>query len=59
MTEAIEWVKNNWVQIGVVILALHTLLKAVADVTATKKDDAIVAKIGAIIGYLFGGKRPS
>lgn len=53
-----DWIKDNWVQIGVIVLALHTFAKAVVRVTATKKDDAIVAKIGAIIGYLFG-KDPS
>lgn len=53
-----DWIQNNWVAIGVIALSAHTLLKAVADVTKTKKDDAIVAKIGAIVGYLFG-KRPN
>lgn len=49
-----EWIQANWVQIGVIALGAHTLLKAIADVTKTKKDDAIVAKLGSIIGYLFG-----
>lgn len=49
-----DWIKANWVQIGVIVLAVHTLLKAIARVTKTKKDDIIVAKIGAVIGYLFG-----
>lgn len=54
----IDYIKNNWAEIGVIVLALHTLLKAIADVTTTKKDDAIVAKLGSIIGYFFG-KRPN
>jgi len=54
----LQWVQENWVAIGVIALALHTLLKAIADVTKTKKDDEIIAKIGAVIGYLFG-KRPT
>lgn len=49
-----EWIKDNWQQLTVIILAAHTLLKAIARVTKTKKDDAIVAKIGAIIAYIFG-----
>jgi len=49
-----DWIKDNWIAIGVIALAVHTLLKAIARVTVTKKDDAIVAKIGAILGYLFG-----
>lgn len=53
----VDWIKSNWPAIGVILLALHTLLKAIADVTKTKKDDEFVAKIGAVIGYLFG-KRP-
>ncbi len=49
-----DWIKSNWAEIGVIVLAAHTLLKAIARVTATQKDDAIVAKLGSIIGYLFG-----
>ena len=52
-----EWIQAHWVEIGVAALAFHTFAKAITDVTATKKDDAIVAKIGSVIGYLFG-KRP-
>jgi hypothetical protein len=52
-----DWISTHWIEIGVIALAAHTLLKAIADVTTTKKDDAIVAKIGSIIGYFFG-KRP-
>ena len=53
-----DWIKDNWVQMSVIAFGLHTLLKAIADVTKTKKDDALVAKLGAFIGYLFG-KRPA
>ena len=49
-----EWLQGHWVEIGVIAFAGHTLLKAIADVTKTKKDDAIVEKIGAVIGYFFG-----
>lgn len=49
-----DWLKENWQAVGVIVLALHTLLKAIARVTKTKVDDNIVAKIGAIIGYVFG-----
>ena len=52
-----DWITNHWVEIGVILFALHTLAKAITDVTETKKDDAIVAKIGAVIAYLFG-QRP-
>lgn len=44
----------NWAEIGVAVLALHTILKAVARVTETKKDDAFVEQLGSVIGYLFG-----
>lgn len=57
LTELINLVKTHWVEIGVITFAVHTLLKAIADVTETKKDDAIVAKIGAVLGYIFTGKR--
>lgn len=54
----LDTIKAHWVEIGIIALAGHTFLKAIADVTTTKKDDAIVAKIGAVIGYLFG-RRPN
>ena len=56
--EWVDYIKLHWVEIGVVALAFQNFAKAVADTTKTKKDDAIVAKIGSIIGYLFVGKRP-
>ena len=49
-----DWIQSNWAGIGVILIALHTLAKAIVRVTATKKDDKIVAQIGSIIGYLFG-----
>lgn len=53
-----DWITSHWVEIGVVWFAFQNLAKAVTDVTATKKDDAILAKISSIMGYLFVGKRP-
>ena len=50
----LDWIKNNWVQLGIIAFALHTLLKAIARTTKTAKDDSIVEKISKIIGYLFG-----
>lgn len=44
--------------LGVILLAAHTLLKAISRVTKTQKDDAIIDQIGSILGYLFG-KDPS
>ena len=52
-----DWIIANWEAIAVIALAAHTLAKAVTDVTRTKKDDELVAKVGAVIMYLFG-KRP-
>lgn len=52
--DIVNWIQNNWVEMGLIAIAAHTLLKAITRVTATKKDDAVVDKIGAIIGYLFG-----
>jgi len=49
-----DWIRNNWAGIGVIVLSLHTLSKAIVRVTKTKKDDAFVAKVGSILGYLFG-----
>lgn len=55
--QIVEFLQNNWVQICVVFTTINMLLKAWADSTETKKDDKIVAKISAAIGYIFG-KRP-
>jgi len=49
-----DWIKSHWAEIGVIVLYLHTFLKAIARITATKKDDMIMDKIGSVIAYLFG-----
>ena len=55
-----EWIQANWVQIGVVALALHTFLKALRDAldkTPETDDNAfekIVTILGKFISYLFG-----
>lgn len=54
-----EWLAEHWAEIGVALLGLHTLAKAIAAATETKKDDEWVAAIGAFLAYLFVGKRPS
>lgn len=53
-----EWIQAHWAEIGVIVLALHTLLKAIARVTTTKKDDYFLEKVGAILKYFFAGKDP-
>ena len=55
----IEWLKENWVQVGVIALAAHTLLKAIADAIDTEPEDEsafekVVNVFGKIVGYLFG-----
>jgi len=50
----LDWIKDNWVGIGVIAFAFHTFLKAIARATKTGKDDKLIEKIGKIIGYLFG-----
>ena len=54
-----EWLQANWVQIGVVVLAIHTALKALA--VAIDKDPAtenafekVLNFVGNVLGYLFG-----
>lgn len=55
-----EWIKANWVQIGVIAFAVHTLLKAIRDAidTTPETDDNVFEKIvtyvGKVIAYLFG-----
>ena len=59
----VEWLKANWIQIGVIALGVHTLLKAIADAldkdpTTQNKFEQVVEFIGKIISYVFG-KRSS
>ena len=55
-----EWIQQNWVQIGVIALAAHTFLKAVRDAidTTPETDDnlfeRVVTGVGKVVGYLFG-----
>lgn len=50
----LEYIKTHWAEIGVIVLTLHTLLKAIARMTKTSKDDEFLEKISKVIGYLFG-----
>jgi len=54
-----EWLQNNWVQIGVIALAIHTALKSIAvaidkDPNTENKFEKIVNFFGNVLGYLFG-----
>jgi hypothetical protein len=55
-----EWIQAHWVQIGVIALGVHTLLKAIRDAvdTTPTTDDNLFEKavtyIGKITSYLFG-----
>lgn len=47
---------DTWKEVGIIALTTHTVLKAVSDVTKTKKDDKFVNKAGSFIGYFFGAR---
>ena len=61
----IDWLKAHWVEIGVVIIAVNTFLKAVRDAidktpeTDDNKFERFVTLVGKVCGYLFKGKRPN
>ena len=57
-----EWLQENWVQVGVIALAAHTLLKGIRDAIdkTPQTDDNFFEKavtlIGKVAGYLFGSR---
>ena len=63
MGDLIQWFQTNWVQIGVIALALHTFLKAIRaaiDKTPNSDDnwfEKLVSFLGKIVNYLATGKR--
>lgn len=54
-----EWLKENWVQIGAIAAALVVVFDMIAKATTTKKDDKIADIIKTIIPILWpkGGKK--
>jgi CRISPR/Cas system CSM-associated protein Csm2 small subunit len=61
--KAINFIKDNWMQISVVVVAFHTFLKAIRDAidTTPDTDDNAFEKFmtisGKVIAYIFKGKR--
>jgi len=61
----IDWIKDNWVVVGVVFIAFHTFLKAVRDAidkTPATDDnwfERLVTIVGKVASYLFMGQRPN
>ena len=61
--DIVNLLKNHWVEIGVALLGIHTLLKGIRDAIdkTPQSDDNVFEKFvslsGKILGYLFG-KRP-
>ncbi len=64
MENAIGWVKENWVTVTVIVLAINTFLKAVRDAidkTPATDDnwfERLVTILGKFSGYILAGKRP-
>ncbi len=54
-----DWIRDNWAQIGVIALLVRELLKAIAAATPTDKDDKAILKFDRFFDYLFKGKRPN
>jgi hypothetical protein len=49
ITDAIPWLGKYWVEILAGYFALQQLAKIIVKLTATKKDDAVLAKISNFI----------
>lgn len=51
MNDIINWIKENYQNICVIITALVTFCSVVVKITPTKKDDEILAKIINVLDY--------
>lgn len=60
----VEWFQAHWMEVSVVLLSLHTFLKAIRDAfdKTPQTDDnwfeRLVTALGKAIGYLATGARP-
>lgn len=45
MGDIISWITVHWVELGVVISAIHIIAKAICDLTPTPKDNEMLARI--------------
>jgi len=48
-----QWIMENWVALGVAVLAVLRAAELVAAMTPTDKDDKIIAKISSVVAKLF------
>ncbi len=52
-----EWLSQNWVQIcGVLALGVQ-LARAIAKMTKSSKDDALIEKIANVLAYFIGAEK--
>lgn len=65
MEQIIDWIKDHWMQIGVILLAAQNALKGIRDTLDKTPDtddnffEKFVTVSGKVVAYLFLGKRPN
>ena len=52
ITEIIDWVSANWVQITAAVGGLVLTARVVVKLTPTPKDDAILAKVVTVLKHI-------
>lgn len=52
-----EWLSQNWIQLcGVVALGVQ-FARAVAKMTKSTKDDAVIEKVATVLAYFIGAEK--
>ena len=49
----IDFIKTHWAEIGFIVLGLVRVAEAIAELTPSEKDDAVVAKIATVVRNFF------
>ncbi len=52
-----EWMNQNWVEIGKVVMGVFGVVSVIVRLTPTPKDDAVVSKIGKFLMLIFEGTK--
>lgn len=55
--EIVHWVQNNWVGIGLAVLAADNLLFAIAPITSWTWDDTLASRLQDVIKKVWPGAK--
>ena len=51
-----EWITTNWVAVVAIVSLVLQVVRKIAQLTPSEKDDAVVAKISTVVSKLLGIK---